>query len=280
MISFLDREDMLIQLTQLRLRNEANYCYSNATLCWLWWSILSRNGYQYGDWGSSRDTMQRFFCQLSDRRHSLSDHFQALFTLWAHGTLPADAAEFAYYALSWMDTSCISHRWGRFYMSQNERHQHDLGDVHAPIFLQVPNHSITTICLQDLISRWTQHYGMQTALLDAPDVLLCHVDRNATHFNGSVTKLDFWLHADHVCSFPSFQSDGSQVHHDYVPVSMLAHLGDLQGGHYRAALRLTGGEHLPALQTQDTLWALTDDHQIPEIYQLPGMPDWLCRNLT
>eukprot|EP00435_Cladocopium_sp_Y103_P041874 s1225_g11.t1 len=244
---------MLILLTQLRLRNDANYCYCNATMSCLWWTVLSRSSYQYGVWGSSKATMQAFFSQLSDTPQALSDHFQTFFTMWDHGTLPADAAEFAYYAMSWMNTSCISHRWGRYYQIENERVQHDLGDVHAPIFLQVPSHSITSICLQDLITRWTQEYGMQAALLEAPDILLCHVDRNAQQLDGSIHKLDFWLHADHVCSFPIVQHDGSQVSQDYLPIAMLAHLGDLTGGHYRAALRLTVGDGLTAAYAEHTM---------------------------
>eukprot|EP00435_Cladocopium_sp_Y103_P027024 s4641_g6.t1 len=271
---------MRLLMSQMQLQNEANFCYCNAVLSCLWWSILSRTEYQPGDWGSSQASMLRFFSRQDASPQSLQSNFSALFQLWDHGTLPADAAEFAYYAMSWMNPPCISHRWGRFYMVENARFQHDLGDIHAPIFLQVPNPSITAICLQDLVTRWTQEYGMMTALLDSSDVLLCHVDRTADLPDGTLLKLDFWLHADHVCAFPSISADGNQVSHDYVPIAMLAHQGDLHRGHYRAALRLRVGDGLTALHTQQTLWAITDDHQIPQIYQLPGLPEWFCRNLT
>eukprot|EP00435_Cladocopium_sp_Y103_P008538 s1524_g2.t1 len=276
----LERDDMMLLLTQLKLGNEANFCYANATLCCLWWAILSRRDYQPGDWGHSQRTMHAFFSQLDDSPQRLCTWFSDLFSLWDHGTLPADAAEFAYCVLSWMETPCVSHKWGRYNMEENERRQHDLGDVHAPIFLQVPTQSVTSMCLQDLILNWTQEYGMQTGLLAAPEVLLCHADRNGSHPDGTVTKLQFWLHADHVCAMPILQSDGTQVHCDYVPIAMLAHMGDLSSGHYRAALRITAGEGVHALSTHNTVWALTDDHTIPQIYQLPGLPEWLCRNVT
>eukprot|EP00435_Cladocopium_sp_Y103_P075404 s436_g57.t1 len=280
MSSFLDREDMLILLTQLSLKNEANYCYCNATMLCLWWSVLSRTTYQYGDWGASRNVMQTFFGQMIGPALSVRDFFHTLFTLWDHDTSPADAAEFAYYVLRWMGTPCISHKWSRLYMVENESRQHDLGDEFAPIFLQVPNPAITSICLQDLVTLWTQEYGMRTALLAAPEILLCHVDRNNRQLDGTVEKLHFWLHADHVCSFPVFADNDTQVSHDYVPVAMLAHLGDMQQGHYRGALRLTVADDETALSTQHTLWAITDDHEIPQIHPLPGLPEWLCRNLT
>eukprot|EP00435_Cladocopium_sp_Y103_P066096 s463_g28.t1 len=136
MSSFLDREDMLILLTQLSLKNEANYCYCNATMLCLWWSILSRTTYQYGDCSASQDVMQTFFGQMLGPALSVRDFFHTLFNLWDHGTFPADAAEFAYYVLRWMGTPCISHKWSRLYMVENVSRQHDLGDEFSPIFLQ------------------------------------------------------------------------------------------------------------------------------------------------
>eukprot|EP00435_Cladocopium_sp_Y103_P064132 s1190_g25.t1 len=212
---------------------------------------------------------------------NVPDYFETLFSMWDHGNHPADAAEFIYFVLSWMRSPCFSHRWGRFYTVENMRHQHDLGDLNAPIFLQVPHPGVTSVGLSDLIQRWTEEYGMQTVLLDTPDILICHIDRTAEQPDGSVSKLDFWLHADHVCSMPVLASDGSQVAKEYVPIALMAHLGDSSGGHFRAALRLTVAEGcFSALSTQHTLWALTDDRIIPEIHQLPGLPEWICRNIT
>ena len=79
---------------------------------------------------------------------------------------------------------------------------------------------------------------------------------------------------------PSFTSEGQQVPHDYVPVAVLAHLGDLTGGHYRAALRLTVGDDADAIHTHNTLWALTGDNAVPQVHPLPGLPEWICRNTT
>eukprot|EP00435_Cladocopium_sp_Y103_P052758 s576_g16.t1 len=280
-IDFLAKDDLRLLLTQLRLRNAANFCYCNATMCCIWWSILCRRDYQCGDWGSGEQTMRVFFSQLTDAPKSVQEGFPALFSMWNHGNLPADAAEFAYFVLRWMGMSCVSHKWGRFYMAENERLRHDYGDEHAPIFLQVPHHAITSVCLQDLITRWTQEYGMQTALYEASDVLFCHIDRNAHQPDGSLSKLQFWLHADHVCSLPVFSTDGLQVSHDYIPVAMLAHLGDdITSGHYRAALRMTAGDGDQSLSTHHTVWAITDDNQLPTAHPLPGMPEWLCRNMT
>eukprot|EP00435_Cladocopium_sp_Y103_P032371 s848_g8.t1 len=207
-------------------------------------------------------------------------HFGDLFSIWDHGTLPADAAEFVFFVLRWMNPPCFSHRWERTYTVENERHRHDVGDLHAPLFLQVPNPAITSIDLSDLLTRWTQEYGMHTMLLDAPEAVICHIDCTANRPDGSVDKLQFWLHADTVCHLTTLQPDGSQVEQDYVPISMVAHLGDITGGHYRSALRLTVADGSAALSTQNTLWALTDDGVEPQIYQLPGLPEWFCRNIT
>eukprot|EP00435_Cladocopium_sp_Y103_P053594 s1179_g17.t1 len=271
---------MLIMLTQMRLQNVANFCYCNATMFSLWWALLNRQAYQFGDWGASQDTMNLFFSRMDASPISVPQFFTDLFSQWDHATKPADAAEFTYFVLQWMNSPCFSHRWERTYVTENVRHLHDFGDLHAPLFLQVPNPHVTSVDLSSLLTRWTQEYGMDTLLLDAPDILICHVDRTATHADGTVEKLHFWLHADTVCTLPTMHPDGDKVDHEYVPISMLAHLGDVQGGHYRAALRLTVEDGRLALSTQNTLWALTDDSVAPEIYQLPGLPDWFCKNIT
>eukprot|EP00435_Cladocopium_sp_Y103_P013294 s2065_g3.t1 len=41
-----------------------------------------------------------------------------------------------------------------------------------------------------------------------------------------------------------------------------------------------GAQSPSALTTQNTLWAVTDDLVIPAIHQLPGLPEWICRNIT
>eukprot|EP00435_Cladocopium_sp_Y103_P061315 s266_g23.t1 len=198
--------------------------------------------------------------------------------MWDHGTQPADAAEFAFWVLCWMKSPCLSHRWERTCAVENMRYRHDVGDVFAPLFLQVPHPGITPITLDDSLRRWTQEYGMQTMLLESPEVLICHVDRTANHASGQIDKLQFWLHADHVCHVPVLHATGAQVVTAYVPISMIAHLGDLTGGHYRAALRMTAAAAESALLTQNTVWALTDDATIPQPYSLPGLPEWFCRN--
>eukprot|EP00435_Cladocopium_sp_Y103_P044526 s2178_g12.t1 len=180
----------------------------------------------------------------------------------------------------WMDSPCLSHTWVRFYQVENEQHQHDLGDTHQPIFLQPPHGAVTSTCLQGLINLWAQAYGMETALLDTPDIVICHVDRFARQQDGMVQKLYFQLHADMMCTLPIWNAAGCQVLQSYVPVALLAHLGDHHNGHFRAALRLTVSDGPDALHTQSTLWALTDDNVAPQIHSLPGLPAWLCTNLT
>eukprot|EP00435_Cladocopium_sp_Y103_P060612 s240_g22.t1 len=261
----------------MKLQNVANFCYCSATMFALWWALLSRHAYSIGDWGDSQTIMQQFFSRMDDSLVSVPTAFAALFPLWDNGTLPADAAEFAFCVLRWMKSPCFSHRWERSYIIENMRHHHDVGDVFAPLFLQVPHTTVTTIAPSDLLNGWTQEYGMQTALLDAPHILICHVDRTAHSIDGSVDKLKLWLHADTVCTLPTWTADGCQVNHEYVPLSMVAHLGDVTGGHYRAVLRLTVAEGAAALSTQNTFWALTEAAQI---LQLPGLLEWFCCNIT
>eukprot|EP00435_Cladocopium_sp_Y103_P072081 s399_g39.t1 len=271
---------MLVMLTQLSLINDANYCYANSTLVGLWWALLSRSSYGIGDWGNSAEALQYFFSHMDGSPMHLPSYFVGLFTMWANGARPADAAEFAFFILRWMDSPCFSHKWVRSYAIENTRHQHDLGDVHAPLFLQVPHATITSIDLTDLLNRWTKEYAMETALLESPEILLCHIDRTANRSDGTIEKLNFWLHADMVCALPVLGPDGCQVMHDYVPISLVAHLGDVDSGHYRAAIRLTVADDGTALSTQNTLWGLTNDGVTPQIHPLPGLPEWLCRNIT
>ena len=278
-VSFLEKGDLLVMMTQMKLRNAANYCYCNATFFCLWWTILSRHAYSSGDWGASQDAVQNFFSCLDDQPRSIAECFGVLFEIWAHDTSPADAAEFAQSVLRWMNSPCLPRKWGRFFTIENVRQLHDEGDLHTPLFLQVPSCAVTSTSLQDLINRWNHEYGMETALFAAPEILVCHVDRT-DNSNGTHVKLDFWLHADLPCTVPSFTSEGQQVPHDYVPVAVLAHLGDLTGGHYRAALPLTVGDDADAIHTHNTLWALTDDNAVPQVHPLPGLPEWICRNAT
>ena len=94
-VSFLEKGDLLVMMTQMKLRNAANYCYCNATFFCLWWTILSRHAYSSGDWGASQDAVQSFFSCLDDQPRSIAECFGVLFEIWAHDTSPADAAEFA-----------------------------------------------------------------------------------------------------------------------------------------------------------------------------------------
>eukprot|EP00435_Cladocopium_sp_Y103_P034851 s848_g9.t1 len=48
LISFLEKGDMLIMMTQMRLQNVANFCYCNATMFGLWWALLSRHATALG----------------------------------------------------------------------------------------------------------------------------------------------------------------------------------------------------------------------------------------
>eukprot|EP00435_Cladocopium_sp_Y103_P011255 s493_g2.t3 len=264
----------------MKLRNVANFCYANATMLCLWWSLLGRHDYCPGDWNISADAIRHLFSHAGSEPVDLTASFAAVFAHWNHGHLPADAAEFTLCVLRWMRSKCFSHRWERSYDTENVLTVHDIGDEHAPLLLQVPHRDITSIGLQDMIHLWTQAYGMHTFMLAAPDLVVCHIDRNADLSDGQVVKLSFWLHADHVCTLPVKTSNGDLLSQDYVPLALLAHIGDVTGGHYRAALRLTVSENDAALHTQNTLWALTDDHVEPKIYDLPGLPAWLCRNIT
>eukprot|EP00435_Cladocopium_sp_Y103_P019195 s3600_g4.t1 len=217
---------------------------------------------------------------MGDAPMSLEGHFGELFTQWDHGQQPADAAEFTYFVLRWMDSACFSDRWGRFYTVENQTQMHDRGDKFHPLFLQTPNSAITSTCLQDLLNLWTEEYGMTTTLLDSPEIVICHVDRFDRLPDGSMHKLQFWLHADTQCTIPVMHSDGSQVLQNYVPVALLAHMGDHERGHFQAALRLTVGDGPAAFHTQHTLWAVTNDNVEPKIQPLPGLPAWLCKNIT
>eukprot|EP00435_Cladocopium_sp_Y103_P034998 s1225_g9.t1 len=179
-ITFDAKGDLQLMLTQMKLRNVANFCYANATMLCLWWALLGRHDYCPGDWNVSADAIRHLFSHAGSEPVDLTDSFAAVFAHWNHGHLPADAAEFTLCVLRWMRSKCFSHRWERPYGTENVRTVHDTGDEHAPLLLQVPHREVTSIGLKDMIHLWTQAYGMHTFMLDAPDLVVRHIDRNGS----------------------------------------------------------------------------------------------------
>lgn len=134
----------------------------------------------------------------------------------------------------------------------------------VPLHLRVmpdPQHSVF-----HLIENWEHDSGMIAAFTHLPPLLILHLDRLKPMAGLTYgQKLTSKVHLDSKFQVPQFRGDGiPTLHHDYVIVAAVAHLGQPGAGHYRAALRRGKG-------TSTSEWLLSDDGCRPTpVKKLPG----------
>ena len=180
--------------------------------------------------------------------------------------------------LTWLDAPAIDMRWERRVLADGGILIHDVGSKHMPLFLQFPaEHTGDGTCtFRDLLHVWHQVQGMSTALVDTSPLLCMHLDRMYQNSAGTVCKSQCDVEIPDEIKLPCFAGQTMDV--EWIPyqiTALAAHLGDTDGGHYRAALKLK-----PSVTADLTpfRWLLTDDG-VPA-QKTWHLPEWLTQNLT
>ena len=283
-----DMRHLLTHVAFLTLENPGNICFANAAVTTFMWTTLSLDPCDFNYWGKQRHQLTSFLLANYATHANLmeQDWFQDTLRCWGQQD-PAvdsdditqqDATEFLHVWLTQMATPAFDMRWERRYMENDRVCIVDSSGKYTPLWLHMDaTTSTANSCdLTQLFSLWRQVDGMQAALTTAPVCLCLHIDRLTRDNTGRIHKSDCMINIDTPCIVPVFQGAGlTHEPVEYQPVALMAHLGQDQGGHYRAGLKLA-----PTLvdMTTPAEWLLTDDwvHPTPTW----RIPSWMLRNTT
>ena len=139
-------------LTNLCLENPNNWCFANATLQAMVWTLVATNQFEATQWGNQCRDLMHFLGSAKDGPANLAraPFFQALMRCWGDpetvqplGTISQqDAAEFVQMWLCHYQTTAFDMRWEKRYQTAETVHN---ADIHHAQF--------TPLCLKfDAIS--------------------------------------------------------------------------------------------------------------------------------
>ena len=266
-------------LSCLALRNNANWCYANASFFAMCWAYGSCSSFQWDHFDCDEHLLEVLRASPIGCTHSLEALFPILFSHISWGVNPADAAEFT--ALL-HQRGCSQHltAWERRCEVSQKVTLHDHGTKYMPIVLQ---HTDTTdhADFDQLLTAWTQELGMVAAFTmpetkDPAALMCCHIDRAVQQSGANgVAKRSCAVNLDTTCLFPFFLDDGLDViWYGYVPVAMLVHTGTWEGGHWRTVVRF----HTQPLD--DAVWFVTDDNLEMQLIPRAGFYRWTLEGMT
>ena len=206
-------------IAKWELLNPANHCFANSSMLAMAWACLHRVHFATADWGAlqldSKPCCNRV--QLLSYSWGLSN----LETFLLTGMEPDSGMQLS--SPPFLAHSCL---WERRYARVTgvvKRHAHAMGAV--PLHLRVmpdPQHSVF-----HLIENWEHDSGMIAAFTHLPPLLILHLDRLKPMAGLTYgQKLTSKVHLDSKFQVPQFRGDGiPTLHHDYVIVAAVAHLG-------------------------------------------------------
>ena len=273
---------------EMTLRNSGNWCFANASVYSLLWTLLSLSTFDLGLFGTQRTAILKFLQTASTQTGDLSqeDFFCAVLRSWGredvgqliYSVSQQDAAEFIHVWLRQMQTTAFQMAWEkRMQVGADMLVMDFTHEAHTPISLKFDEQStrFPTCTLQMLVNTWHQVDGMATALLQPSPCLCLHVDRCMFDSEMMVTKCQTSLQLGD-CFFPVFEMGSMTfVHHEYTVIATMSHLGSDGSGHYRSALRIHQMVLGPATPVS---WLITDDWRAPEAVWTPA--SWLLENIT
>ncbi|CAL1143079.1 unnamed protein product [Cladocopium goreaui] len=267
-------------MCQLRLTNDSNWCYGNASLHSLIWCLLCLQIPMTDLWGPHLSDLLIFIQQHAHQPAKLCEceWFQAIVKDWGATHAQKDSAEFIQRALHWLRAAAFDMRWERRIETADCIHVHDSNSNYTPITLIIPErlHLNGQCQLSQLVLAWTQEHSMCAALLDAPSCLCFHVDRFYRTPDGEVQKSLCRIDIDTEVTMPVFRNQRlGCATAGYIPVAGVAHFGSDMAGHCKAMLKMQ-----PTLTAggQPAAWLVTeDDHHPTPMWQCPA---WFASNLV
>ena len=282
-------------MQHVKLLNDDNHCYSNATLLSCLWAMLSRRSFTLGDLGSLSMPLSRILHTRiqSLRSVALSAYMPTLFDTWhvkhQHGE-QGDPGEFISHMLQQGPIPAVNMAWEKRVQvnvgnDMNVTQIEDVGTSLQPLLLRPITDDQTEVSLQQSMNAWSQDDGMCRALQHASNLLVCQFERlsNAQGLSRRSCKLII----DNVCEVPVFSGPGLHTAKvPYIPVCLMRHIGGTDRGHYDAALKIGAGRPLDSF-----VWAVMDDNSVSQV--LDAVPEeidglrkdygqgithvWLCR---
>ena len=275
---------MIETLTQiacrLRLHNDRNWCYGNASMHSLIWCLLCLQFPMTDLWGPHFGELILFMRQHANKPAQLCDveWFQDIVRGWGASQDQKDSAEFVQRALSWLRAAAFDLRWERRIETADRIHVHDSSSHYTPITLTIPEqmHATGHCTLSDLVTAWAQEHSMRAALLDASSCLCIHIDRFFRTEQGEVQKSLCRIDIDMEVTLPVFRDHAlCCANAGYIPVAGVAHFGSDMAGHCKALLKM---QPTVTASGQPATWLVTEDGQCPvPIWQYP---QWFASNLV
>eukprot|EP00438_Fugacium_kawagutii_P005724 Skav230028 [mRNA] locus=scaffold261:226175:231787:- [translate_table: standard] len=240
---------------RLVLLNRSAWCYANATILALLWTLLSVKPPLV--WGPQAPALATLLKQTCPVQLDEFVPFGPLFKVWMtngeHGQ--ADCTEFLVWVLQWLQVPacCINHRWERRYWRQNVVRDDDWGDAHTPLTLDFEDfHDADSVQLKTLVSLWHQPNGKCRALTADSQCINMQFDRFRQDPDQTIHKITCAVEIPEVVPLPVFMDRALTVEWvPYVPVACAIHHGDNQRGHYQALLL----DHFYNISP----WIITDD---------------------
>ena len=233
----------------LQCGNEGNWCYANAGLVTLIWTLLHATSFDEYTFGTAWEAV---------RSVELASH-PSLAGLFEGQTSSdqRDIAEFTSEVLAWCKSSRASQAWERRFVTPDGTCCLEKGGDFQPVALvHLFELDAEQTTLAALLVPWLHCHSMPTALTQRGGPKVFFLDR----LIDCARLLGHFHHVDFLVPFhlPFFVNDGLDLNwEEHVTVAAVAHLGDSHRGHFRALLREPAtGE----------LW-ICDDNRPPEAIQ-------------
>ena len=282
-------------MQHVKLLNDDNHCYSNASLLSCLWAMLSRRSFTLGDLGRiSMPLSQILHTRIQSLQSvALSAYMPTLFDTWhekhRHGE-QGDPGEFISHMLQQGPILAVNMAWEKRVQvnagnDMNVTQIEDVGTSLQPLLLRPITDDQTEVSLQQAMNAWGQDDGMRRALQHASNLLVCQFER-LSNVQG-LSRRSCKLIIDNVCEVPVFSGPGLHTAKvPYIPVCLMRHIGGTDRGHYDAALKIGAGRPLDSF-----VWAVMDDNSVSQV--LDAVPEeidglrkdygqgithvWLCR---
>ena len=285
----LTQDQLMAIVSHMTLANPSNWCFGNAAVYSLLWTVLSLVCFTPSFWGTQCNLLMDFLTRAKDQMCNLSHEqfFREILHCWGREAIgqlsyqisQQDASEFVHAWLGHLQTPAFQMRWEKRISLAESVQVMDQGlSSHAPICLKFDTLSAQCeFCsVTSLLSTWHQVDGMTSALLQASPCICAHIDRGMMDQDLRIYKCVSKLRIDDECLVPVFQDGTIECEfHSYTTVALMSHIGSDGSGHYRAALKLQATVLNGA---KPVCWLTTDDWRCPEAAWTP--PTWLHENVT
>ena len=110
-----DRAAMLQGLSNLRLANDANWCYVNAAILTMLWSFLSLSTFNLDQWGPNATQIAQLLMQHANEPVELATvaFLQPIFAQWQHLGNQGDPVEFLAHVMRGLNLAGINLSWDK-----------------------------------------------------------------------------------------------------------------------------------------------------------------------